>query len=78
MNMIEALRTVANAPELWCRPKRWGKSGMAFCMDSPGWKLVPTHRGGVSAMLPNIQDIEDEWEIVDPNAVCNEQNKRNS
>lgn len=45
---------------------------MAFCMDSPGWKLVPTHRGGVSAMLPNIQDIEDEWEIVDPNAVCSE------
>ena len=69
MKVHEAIKIVKD--EEWIRPVSWKGTGHAYVIKENFFYVVPTIRGGASALM-NIDDLVDDWEIVSPEFVLGE------
>lgn len=75
MKLHQVIRIVKHKPipsEYWFRPVSWRGHHAAYALDftCKYVEYVPTPRGGQRSMTYHADLLEEDWEIVTPDEVC--------
>lgn len=72
MNMLEAISYISanEDPYMWARPVSMRGLPFAYTVRNGRVMSVPGPSGAYHALFPDVQMSLEEWEIVNPDCVC--------